>query len=420
MANLPLFSLLLSGTIPLTMNTKMLGGILLIVGTAIGAGMLALPVAAAAVGFWNATILLFISWFVMTASSFLVLEVNLWLPRDSNIVAMARSTLGRTGEIIAWLFYLLLFYSLVSAYIAGGSDFMQGIAESMHLQLPSWSMTLLFTAVLSAIVYQGIRAVDYVNRGLMLTKLGIFLVVAVLVLLFISWPNLNSRGSFYTTTTFTVMLTSFGFSNLIPSLRSYFNDDVAKLRKVILIGSLIPLGCYILWDMAIMGVIARDGQQGLLAILNSGHSTSDMLEALGQRIHIPVIMVLTHVFTSICLLTSFLGVSLALFDFLSDGIGIPKQGAGKRLLYLATFLPPFLIVLLDPNIFIRALSYAGIYCMVLLVLLPTVMTWVGRYRQQRNSAYRVAGGKTLLIILMLIGVLVIGDGIALLLQLPHF
>ena len=62
------------------MDLKILGSILLIVGTSIGAGMLALPVATAALGFTGSLIMLFSCWFVMTTSAFLLLEVNLAMP----------------------------------------------------------------------------------------------------------------------------------------------------------------------------------------------------------------------------------------------------------------------------------------------------------------------------------------------------
>lgn len=393
------------------MDTKLIGGILLIVGTAIGAGMLALPIAAAEVGFWHSTILLLISWFIMTSAALLILEVNLWLPRDSNIVAMARSTLGRGGEIVAWLMYFLLFYSLIAAYIAGGGDLLSGIIAEAHVHTPQWLSTLIFTVVFSLIVYQGIRTVDYVNRGLMFSKFAAFIVLVVLVLAFISLKNLNMSGPVYTTTTFTVMLTSFGFSNIIPSLRGYFNDDAKKLRKVVLIGSLIPLICYILWNMAIMGVVPRNGQNGLLIALQSGHSTSDLLAEISLILKNPIITLLAHIFSSICILTSFMGVSLSLFDFLSDGLGVPKKGKGKWFLYVATFLPPVLIVLIDPRIFITALSYAGIYCLILLVLLPTLMAWRGRYYQTYKSRYQVKGGKTLLVFLVIAALVVVVNSV---------
>jgi len=395
------------------MNTKLLGGILLIVGTAIGGGMLALPIATSQAGFIHSTLLLFACWFIMTASALLILEVNLWLPANSNIISMAKATLGGTGQIIAWLSYLLLLYSLLAAYMAGGGDFLHNLLNIIGIQLPGWLAVLLFAGILGFIVYLGIRSVDYVNRGLMFTKLGAFIILVICILPFVSSSNLIGGEFKYITASITVAITSFGFATIVPSLRTYFNNDAVKLRKAILIGSLIPLVAYIAWDFAIMGVIPRDGDTGLIAMLHSGHSTSAFVNSLSELLNSKVITYLARIFTSICLATSFLGVSLGLSDFLADGLNVSKKGKGNLIVYSVTFLPPLAIVLLDPKIFISALSYAGIYCVVLLVLLPALMAWWGRYRKNiAKGTYQVKGGKTLLIFLIIVAIAMIVQGVA--------
>ncbi len=85
------------------MNHKLFGGILLIIGTSIGGGMLALPIATAQLGVINALIFLVICWAMMTAAALLILEVNLWHNINSNLISMAKTTLGKFGQIIAWL-----------------------------------------------------------------------------------------------------------------------------------------------------------------------------------------------------------------------------------------------------------------------------------------------------------------------------
>ncbi|MBV9575717.1 MAG: tryptophan/tyrosine permease, partial [Gammaproteobacteria bacterium] len=121
------------------MNSKLIGGILLVVGTTVGAGILALPIATAELGFWGSTLLLISCWAVMTTCAFLFLEVNLWLPAKSNVVSMAGATLGKTGQAIAWVVYLLLLYSILSAYIAGGGDLLHYLLSTsgMNISLSS-------------------------------------------------------------------------------------------------------------------------------------------------------------------------------------------------------------------------------------------------------------------------------------------
>lgn len=386
------------------MNSKLLGGILLVVGTTIGAGMLALPVATAQLGFWGSVLLLFGCWGIMTACAFLFLEVNLWLPPNSNLVSMAGATLGKPGQLVAWIVYLVLLYSILCAYIAGGGDLFHYILATSGIQIPLPWASALFTVLFGTVVYLGIRSVDYVNRGLMFGKMGALLLLICLVLPFISAANLSS-GEFkniVAPSSLTVTAVSFGCLMIIPSLRTYFGEDVKTLRKAIMIGTLIPLVCYIIWDMVIMGVIPLDGAPGLRTMLHSNSTNSDMVAALTSILQKDNVTLIAKFFTSICMATSFLSVSLSLSDFLSDGFGVKKQGVMGNVLVLgATFLPPIALVLFYPNAFMLGLEFAGISVFILMILMPPLMTWAGRYRKEfARHHYQVPVNKILLVFLV--------------------
>lgn len=359
-------------------NSKLIGGILLIVGTSIGGGMLALPVSTAEVGFTNSIFFLVFCWAVMTAGALLVLEVNLRLPAGSNMISMAKSTLGLPGQIIAWITYLFLLYTLLAAYISGGSDVFSSLLHNTSIDLPNWMTSIIFTLLFSLVVYKGIRSVDYVNRGLMFGKLGVYILLVAIISPHISPLGLVGGSSRAITGTLMILITSFGFASIVPSLRDYFEDDINTLRRVILFGSLIPLFCYILWDAVIMGVISREGNNGLIALMNSQHATSGLTEALNQSIQSQWISGFFGFFTSICMVTAFLGVSLGLFDFLADGLKLKKTGNQGKYTLALTFIPPLIVVLVNPGIYLHALSYAGICCVILLLLLPAIMAWKGR------------------------------------------
>jgi tyrosine-specific transport protein len=318
-----------------------MGCILLIVGTTIGAGRLALPIATAHVGFIGSLLLLFGAWFVMTAGAFLLLEVNLWLPQNSHLISMAKATCGPIGQLAAWLSYLLLLYSMLAAYIAGGSDLLHNLTQLAGLPLSSIAAAVLFTLLFGFVVYLGIRTVDYVNRGLMIIKLGSYFLLVGLLTPFISPEKLTQGALQHITNATAVMVTiaSFGFSAIVPSLRIYFAGDIKNLKRAILIGSMMPLLCYIAWDMVIMGIIPLEGEQGLIAVLHSGNSTSDLVNTLNTTVGLPLTSLLAKVFTSICVVTSFLGVTLCLVDFLADGLRIEKKGSGKVMVTVMTLLP---------------------------------------------------------------------------------
>ncbi|OGT63482.1 MAG: hypothetical protein A3E85_04485 [Gammaproteobacteria bacterium RIFCSPHIGHO2_12_FULL_45_12] len=386
------------------MKFRLLGSILLIVGSSIGAGMLALPLATSQLGFLGSVGLLFLCWFVMTAGGLLILEVNLWLPQSSHLISMAKATIGPVGQLLSWIMYLLLLYSLLCAYIAGGSDLFHHLFLSSHFAFPRWVASVLFTGLLGLVVFLGIHAVDYANRVLMMVKLGAFVSLAFCLAPFISAKHLMASG--FSGATFaaalTVTVTSFGFSAIVPSLRVYFAGNVKKLRMAIIVGSLIPLVCYIVWDAAIMGVIPRGGQHGLMAVLHSTNATSDLVNTISAVASHGAVTLFAKLFTSVCVVTSFIGVALCLSDFLADGLQLEKKGMGGVVIHLMVLMPPLLLVLFYPHVFVKALVYAGIYCVVLLVFIPACMAWVGRYHRHKTSesGYRVAGGKPLLLFLL--------------------
>lgn len=375
-------------------------------GTSIGGGMLALPISTAEVGFTNSLLFLFLCWAIMTAGALLVLEVNLRLPLGSNMISMAKSTLGLPGQIVAWITYLFLLYTLLSAYISGGSDVLNSLLHKMHMGLPNWMASVFFTLIFGLVVYNGIRSVDFVNRGLMFGKLGIYLLLIAIISPHISPAGLNGGNAAAFAGTLMILVTSFGFASIVPSLRDYFEDDVKSLRRVILLGSLIPLLCYILWDAAIMGVIAREGDKGLMALMQSEHATSGLTEALSQSVNSRWISGFFGFFTSICMLTAFLGVSLGLFDFLADGLQFKKSGLQGKYTLALTFLPPLLVVLINPGIYLHALSYAGICCVILLLLLPALMAWKGRQscpQAKQGLGLMLPGGNPVLYLICFAG-----------------
>ncbi len=386
------------------MNAKQWGGILLITGNAIGGGMLALPLATAQAGFINSALFLIACWAIMLSGALLILEVNLWFPRHSHLISMARATLGVAGEIIAWLCYLFLLYSLLAAYIAGGSDFLQGLLQKTDVHLATGITATLFVLILGTIVYKGIHSVDLLNRILMGGKLVIFCLLVLFLLPFISVKQLGQGNLHHLSASLTIIITSFGFAAIIPSLRSYFHSNIKQLRRIIFLGSLIPLICYILWIGAIMGVIPIDK---LRAIAYSSNTTSHLINTLSLLLNKNRISFLAWAFTSICLATSFLGVGISLADFLIDGLRLTPTKKNKIIVQVVSFLPPLMIVLFYPAAFMLALNYAGIWCASLLALLPALMAWSGRYHQHIVSPYRVIGGKSLLSLLIIVSSIII-------------
>ena len=153
------------------MNNKIIASIFMILGTSVGAGMLALPIATASQNIWLTTIMLGLCWLMMTSGALAILEMNLSMKDGSNMVSMAEHSLGKIGKWLTWIIYLGLLYFLLCAYIAGTSDIFASLLKTIHLDFSRIIDTIVATAILGVIVYQGIHSVARLNKWLMSLKL---------------------------------------------------------------------------------------------------------------------------------------------------------------------------------------------------------------------------------------------------------
>ncbi len=381
------------------MNSRVFGSILLIIAMSIGGGLLSLPVVTAEGGFFNSSLLLTIIWLLTTVGSLFILEICLRLPKDTNLISMARDTLGVPGQVLTAVFFLLMLYCIMCVYVSGGTDLVHSIWQSMNIQLYPGLSGIIFVFVLGAFVWHGIKLVDHTNRALMSAKMLVYFLLILFLAPSVHVKNLPS-GEFHALS-IAVMpaIFSFGYAIIIPSLCSYLEHNVKQLRKAILIGSFVPLLCFVIWNYTVQGTMS---QATLVSISHSGQVVSQLnagLSAIGN----PWITTITHLFTTICLLTAFLAVSLSLSDVIANGIHRKKEGKNKWLIYALTFLPPLAIVLFRPYIFITAIQYAGILVVALSILLPTLMVWRSRRIPKliKHTKYQVAGG-IFTVLLMLI------------------
>lgn len=389
------------------MIKKMLGSILMIIGTSVGAGMLALPIATAHEHFYITLLLMIFSWIIMTIGAFAILEVNLWFKPGANLISMVDKTLGVYAKQITWIIYLLLFYSLLCAYLSGSSDILQGLLRSAHINLPKSFSTVLALLLLSFMVIRGVGTVDVMNRFFMGTKLLVYIILIIAIMPYISLTALTQGNYILKSDSLMLMMTSFGFASIVPTLRVYLENHVSNLKKVILLASVLALMIYLCWTISVQGLLPRQGNHGLLAMLASKEPNSLLMQSLYLVLHNPFLGVFAKIFISICAVTSFLGVALCMTDFIADGFQYQKKGMEKIKIYGFTFLPPLCIVLLMPNVFIKALSYAGFFCVFLLILLPVVMLYCGRYKKifiKNNHQIIVPGGKLCLITVFCIAV----------------
>lgn len=320
--------------------SKQLGCIMIVTGTEIGAGILALPIISAQLGFLMTTVIMLIAWLVMTYTSLLIADICLKMPEGTSFSNMAKRVLGLPGAIVAWLSFVILLYAISIAYISAASSAFNHIISS----IPEHAWSLIFVCVFAAFVVMGVKAVDWVNRLLLTIKLVFLVIVCVFLLGIINPSNLLvepvSLGVLVVA--LPVIVTSFTSHVIVPTLTDYLHKDAKVIFRVLIIGSLIPLFLYFLWLAAVLGVLPLTGPISFMSTVFDhkpidSANVGDILAALQSKIHMPFINISVNIFTDISVMTSYLSVSLALYHFNVDSYKLHRLSLQFRTL-IATLL----------------------------------------------------------------------------------
>lgn len=375
---------------------SLISAVFLVAGTCIGGGMLALPVATGISGFVPSTFIMTLCWLAMTASALLLLEVNLWMKEGAHIITMASVILGPVGKVISWFIYLFISYASIVAYTAaGGSLVVNGAGNLFSLDISKEWGCFAFIFVFGSVIYLGNRIVGRVNTIL-------FLAMVVAYFALVSTGISEVKGYLLThmhwPTSFLaipLLLTTFSFHTMLPSLTPYLKRNVWALRWAIIGGTTLTFTVYLIWQWMVLGIVPISGPHSLIKALELGEPVTQFVR---EHVQSRWVSAIAEYFAFFALITSFLGMALGLFDFLSDGLKIRNEGKGKIILSLLIIIPTFIFAAYFERIFLLALDTTGGFGdSILNGIMPVLMVWMGRYVLKFPAEQRTPGGKPLLI-----------------------
>ncbi len=381
---------------------KTIGSTLIVAGTTIGGGMLAMPLTSAGIGFGFTVFLLVALWALLTYSALLFVEVYQTVESDAGIGTLAENFFGKTGRVLTTTILLIFLYALVSAYVSGGSAILAGLLPQQYTSKITLQLSgCLFTLFFGCFIFLGTGTTDRINRVILFFKFIFFALVLLLLIPNVNWQNfmeipINNALLISATPIF---FTSFGFHGSIPSLNRYLKGNTFTLRFAILLGTLIPLIAYILWQFATHGVL---NQSSFLQILDKDPTLNGLVIAITQSTGSQIIGIVVRLFSALALITSFLGVALGLFETLEDLFKRIGFSHSRRTVSIATFIPPLIFALFFPQGFILALGYAGQMFACYAILLPVAMVWKLR-KLKLDLPYQVCGGKLTLMTALIFG-----------------
>lgn len=378
---------------------KQIGAILLVAGTCIGSGMIALPMVLAKLGLVPSILLMGMIWFIMYYTSLVNLELNSQAGQGLSLGALGRLFSGRTAELIGTISLKLLSYSLLAVFIYGGSSILKElIASKMAVEYSINNIATCYALLSIALLLLPIKLIDYLNRFLFVGLLAVVAILLTGLVITINWSELPLFSAHYSDLSvwmaiIPVVFTSFGFQVIFHTLTNYCHKNVKMLKQAFLWGSLIPAIVYIVWTSSILSVVYQDNLQFYNQMAAGKAEVGELIQILSGIAKWQSVQLLVWCISILAIATSVLGVGVGLCDSLKGMLSkkVPNTAVRHGLASIISILPAYLVVMYVPNAFIAVLGFAGMILAVIAILLPIYLFWqikaVRLYYSELNEKY---------------------------------
>ncbi len=355
----------------------------LAVGSVVGAGYLGIPYVVSRVGLPVGLILIVGVGLLVLVQFLGVGEMTLRTSGRHQLVGYVGRYLGENWQKFALFVIVFETYGVLTAFIVAEGQVLAALFGG-----PAFFYSLLFFAVMSVIVYFGLRLVERVD--LLLTLLAGAVVIG---LAFMGWSRI--RFAEFMQTDWSGLLPAYGvvlFSFLgvaaVPQMRMALFGRERLLLRAIVVGCLIPIALYILFTIAVLGV--------------SGSSVTQIATiGLGQILG-PAVMIVGNALAALTMTTAYLGGALALKQtFLYDYHYRHVEA------WLLTITVPIALFTFGLHNFIGIISFVGAVLGGLLGIILVLAWWRAVKSGDRQPEYSVSGKKFLggaLVAVFLLGI----------------
>ena len=358
----------------------------LVLGNVLGVGVLAMPVRAGLAGFVPAMCGIVAIWFVMLVSAW-VIAYRLGKQEHFDIPSFYQQELGGGAKWVAVACNLLLLYGVLTAYLSGVSDMIESLFRT---GAPQWVVMVIYFAIVSTLILLG---TGIMRRG------NCFIIAAIWIafILMIATGSDHFREPTLLSTYkwnfipigLPIAVSAFHFHNIIPTVCRAMKHDQKATRRAILLGVTLGLLINVLWIAVVLGTLPETGP-GPDTIMKADRYSWTANVPMSKVLHSPVFKVAGLVFALLAVTSSYVANGTGLFNFVKDLTYTYFHTDNRFLAGLLAFLPPLVVGLIYPDIFLDALTMVGgVGETTLFVILPGFI--LARLTRRRNKVFFAFG-----------------------------
>lgn len=338
---------------------KILHSSLLVAGTSIGAGLLALPMTSVNIGIGLLTVTILLMLFVGYHASMMVVRLNEIYQTPASVVDIAKKHGDKlTFGMLSASFYGLSFAVLTAYFSALADTVSKNWSLNYNGVVIACGCGLFLCLCLKETVFANLNSV------FVLLLVGI-IVTAVLTIGFSNVPSkLIAHPQWREVPTFLpVIFCSFVMQMVCPHVYAYLEHDVRKVRWAILIGLLLIVGVYLSWTVCVLTKIFETDAEFFRQMQAHNVSVGELTRFLCKASGSDVIETLLRFLTVFGIITSAIGVAIGMMHAI--GTHMPKSVARIVICFV-----PTVINFLCPNAFVAIFAIVGVICTVFAVFGP--------------------------------------------------
>lgn len=338
---------------------KHLKSIFFLSGTAIGSGLISLPIILAAWGTWGAIALILCFAVVTYFSALARCELNIQTQATYTLKQVGLCFSGKKTALLGDLCLKLLCFTLLTAYLHGLNTLL-----ATDLCSKIWIVGLLFILLLLP-----------TNLTLGFNKLcfyGLVILITKVILSFIGqvdlsiMPGIMPNGIATLELMIPTLFTAFGFQGSLHSLTKFCENNPNLIRKSCFWGCVITAVIYSLWTLTLNAFLFQNMPEQFRKILINPDRCQDIMKALMHfgGFEISCISCLT-------IITSIVGVGISLMDDLCENLGIKLNFSQKKsLCTMIIVIPTAVFANTFTQAFVKILSFAGCILAIIAIFIP--------------------------------------------------
>ena len=313
-----------------------------LMGTVIGAGVLAIPSVIAQSGFLVGAIDIIVIGLAMLLLNLSLGEIVLRTNGHHQLTGYMEKYLGPWGKRLMMFSMIFGIYGALIAYIIGEGETLRTLFGGN----PLW-YSLLFFVVISLVIYKGVKATGRTALVVISFSVTVIILLSIFAIFDINVTNLTSFYPARFLVPYGVILFAFLGTAAIPELREELIKEKQKLKKAIIIGSIVPIVIYLLFAAVVVGIVGLDG----FTLLEPNQQIATVALSLYAN---PVIGILANVFAVLSMLTASLSLGLALREMYQYDYRLSPRAA-----FALTMILPFVLGISHLTTFIRVIDVTG-------------------------------------------------------------